>query len=131
MLSKFDILAEFPSRVTIDFSNPFLDLVHNMSRREKIEALLEDDPQDQFLRYSLAMELAKEGEHERSQTLFANLREDQPPYVPAFFMAAQHLVDLERTDEARELLTAGVTAAEQQGDLHAAGEMREFLLTLG
>ncbi len=101
-----------------------------MSRREKIEALLQDDPQDQFLRYSLAMELAKEDEHERSQALFAELRQDEMPYVPAFFMAAQKLVELDRSDEARQILTAGISTAESQADHHAAGEMREFLMTL-
>jgi len=34
------------------------------SRREKIEAMLADDPSDTFLRYSLAMELDKENEHD-------------------------------------------------------------------
>lgn len=102
-----------------------------MSRREKIESMLLDDPQDQFLRFSLAMELAKEGEHERSQALFAELRADETPYVPAFFMAAQKLAELDRVAEAREILNAGITTAEQQGDQHAVGEMREFLMTLG
>ena len=36
------------------------------SRREKIEALLADDPNDSFLRYSLAMELDKEGQLDAS-----------------------------------------------------------------
>jgi hypothetical protein len=35
-----------------------------MSRREKIEAMLAEEPQDVFLRYSLAMELDKEGDHD-------------------------------------------------------------------
>ena len=35
-----------------------------MTRREKIEAMLADDPRDVFLRYSLAMELDKEGAHD-------------------------------------------------------------------
>ena len=34
-----------------------------MSRREKIEAMLAEDPGDTFLRYSLAMELDKEGDN--------------------------------------------------------------------
>ena len=34
-----------------------------MSRREKIEAMLADEPGDSFLRYSLAMELDKEAAH--------------------------------------------------------------------
>lgn len=60
-----------------------------MSRREKIEVMLADDPADVFLRYSLAMELDKEGEHDASLSKFAELVRDTPPYVPAFFMAAQ------------------------------------------
>lgn len=102
-----------------------------MSRRERIEAMLRDEPGDQFLRYSLAMELAKEGEHERSLALFAELRSDAKPYVPACFMAAQQLVELGRSDEAREILTSGIETAQAQGDQHAAREMSEFLMTLG
>jgi hypothetical protein len=102
-----------------------------MSRREKIEAMLADDPADTFLRYSLAMELEKEGEHDRSLGKFADLTRDTPPYVPAFFMAAQQLARLSRADEARTILREGIIAARQQGDQHAAGEMTEFLASLG
>jgi hypothetical protein len=101
-----------------------------MSRREKIEAMLVDDPGDTFLRYSLAMELDKEGEHEASLAKFAELSRDDPPYVPAFFMAGQQLVRLGRTDEARAILGNGIIAARSQDDLHAAGEMTEFLASL-
>ena len=59
------------------------------TRREKIEQMLVDDPTDTFLRYSLAMELDKEGEHESSLEKFRELSADEPPYIPAFFMAAQ------------------------------------------
>ncbi|MEQ8849596.1 hypothetical protein [Botrimarina sp.] len=102
-----------------------------MSRREKIEALLADDPRDAFLRYSLAMELDKEGDHDTSLARFDELTKDDPPYVPAFFMAAQQLARLERVNEARAYLRDGIEAARSQGDAHAAAEMSEFLATLG
>jgi thioredoxin-like negative regulator of GroEL len=102
-----------------------------MSRREKIEAMLADDPGDTFLRYSLAMELDKEGAHEESLARFAELSRDDPPYVPAFFMAAQQLVRLGRTNEAHEILQSGIRAAAGQGDDHAEREMSEFLASLG
>jgi len=102
-----------------------------MSRREKIEAMLVDDPGDTFLRYSLAMELDKEGAHAASLAKFAELTRDEPPYVPAFFMSAQQLARLGRAEEARELLRSGIVAAGAQGDSHAAGEMSEFLASLG
>ncbi len=102
-----------------------------MSRREKIEAMLADEPGDTFLRYSLAMELDKEGDHAGSLVKFTELTRDQPPYVPAFFMAGQQLARLARMSEAREFLRIGIEAARTQGDAHAAGEMSEFLASLG
>jgi thioredoxin-like negative regulator of GroEL len=102
-----------------------------MTRREKIEAMLADDPGDTFLRYSLAMELDKEGDHGASLARFAELTRDEPPYVPAFFMSSQQLVRLGRVDEARSILKEGIAAANSQNDMHAAGEMAEFLASLG
>jgi hypothetical protein len=101
------------------------------TRREKIEAMLADNPADTFLRYSLALEREKEGDHERSLAGLAELARDQPPYVPAFFMAAHQLVKLSRIDDARSMLRDGIEAARQQGNSHAAGEMAELLTQLG
>lgn len=101
-----------------------------MSRREKIEAMLADDPGDAFLRYSLAMELDKEGDHDASLKKFAELARDNPLYVPAFFMAGQQLVRIGRIEEAREILRRGIAAAQTQDDQHAAGEMTAFLASL-
>ena len=102
-----------------------------MSRREKLEALLADDPNDVFLRYGLALELDKEGDHKASLARLGELQTQNRPYVPAFFMAAQQLVRLRRTEDARAALRDGIEHARIQGDAHAAGEMSEFLAGLG
>ena len=101
------------------------------SRREKLEAMLVDDPADVFLRYSLSLELEKEGQNERSIAGLRELMGDSPPYVPAFFMAAQQLVKLSRAGEARAALRDGIEEARRQGNTHAAGEMAELLASLG
>ncbi len=102
-----------------------------MSRREKIMAMLVDDPTDTFLRYSLAMELRSEGSHDESIEKLRQLTGDPTPYVPAFFMAAQQLAELDRMDEARDFLRDGIEQARTQGDAHAAAEMSELLTSLG
>ena len=102
-----------------------------MSRRARIEEMLASDPNDTFLRYSLAFELAKEGEFDRCLEGFRSLMSDEPPYVPAFAKAARVLVDLERVSEARDVLRRGIEAARRLGDPHAAGEMSEQLMQLG
>jgi thioredoxin-like negative regulator of GroEL len=102
-----------------------------MNRRQKIEAMLQDDPTDTFLRYSLAMELKAEGDHDRSLAQLTDLMNEQPACVPAFFMAGQQLVDLDRVEEARSTLRTGIEQARNQGDAHAAAEMSDFLTSLG
>lgn len=102
-----------------------------LSRREKIEVMLADSPTDTFLRYSLALELDKEASHDRSLETLRTLMADSPPYVPAFFMAAQQLARLNRVSEARTALREGIEAARSEGNAHAAGEMSEFLASLG
>lgn len=101
------------------------------TRREKIEAMLADDPTDVFLRYSLAMELDKQGDHDASLQRLHDLTQDAAPYVPAFFMAGQQLARQGRVNESRAILRDGIQAARTQGDAHAAGEMSEFLASLG
>jgi hypothetical protein len=77
------------------------------------------------------MELDKEGDHDASLARFAELTRDDPPYVPAFFMAGQQLARLGRFDEARAIVQSGIESAAQQGDAHAAREMGEFLASIG
>jgi hypothetical protein len=101
------------------------------TRREKIEAMLQDEPRDQFLRYSLACEYDNEERHDESLALFQGLMADQPPHVPSFLRGAQLLVKLSRIAEARAALRTGIEAAREQGDMHAAGEMGELLASLG
>ncbi len=96
-------------------------------RLEKIEAMLESDPGDTFLRYSRAMEWAKLGKVAESLAGLKELTAEDPPYVPAFFMAAQQLAQQGATDEAAAELRGGIVAAEEAGDSHEASEMREFL----
>jgi tetratricopeptide (TPR) repeat protein len=101
------------------------------TRREKIEAMLADDPQDAFLRYSLAMELQKEGDHERCVAIFRELAAERPPHVASCFRLGQLLASLGQIEPARSALRDGIEAAREQGDAHAAGEMSEFLASLG
>ncbi len=101
-----------------------------MNRREKLEAMRADDPQDQLLRYMLAMELDKEGDHERSLSFLNELMDDAIPYVPAFLMAGQQLTRLDCTAEARVAFQRGIEEAQEQGESHAFEELKRFLSEL-
>ncbi len=101
------------------------------TRREKVQAMLADEPGDTFLRYVLAMEWQKEDEFDKSIEGFRDLMADDPPYVPAYFMLGQLYARLGEVNPARTVLRDGIEHARTQGDTHAASEMSEFLAGLG
>jgi predicted RNA polymerase sigma factor len=100
------------------------------SRREKLEVMLQSSPEDQMLRYMLAMEFDKEGSSERSLELFETLMTATTPYVPAFLMAGQLLAKIGRVEDAKKTFSTGIQQAQQQNNSHAAGEMAGFLAAL-
>lgn len=102
-------------------------------RMDKIEAMLADDPDDAFLRYSLGMEHASAGDDESAVRVFRELialKPDDKDAVPAYHMAGQALNRLGREAEAAAVLRAGIAVARRVGDSHAAGEMDGLLATL-
>ena len=103
----------------------------SMTRREKIESMLKDEPDDVFLRYSLALEMEAAEEWESSLEILETLARGTPAYVPAFQMAAQQLVKRDQITDARRALREGIEAARSQGNTHAAGERSDLLMSLG
>jgi thioredoxin-like negative regulator of GroEL len=97
------------------------------SRRERFEALLAETPNDPELRYAVAMEYVSEGDEETGARLLKELTQSQPDYIPAYLQGGQVLARLDQVDEAQAIYRAGIAAAQKKGDLHAAGEMQQFL----
>ncbi len=97
------------------------------TRRQQIEEMLADAPNDPELRYMLAMEYVSQGDDAGAVTCFRELLAKAPDYPPAYHQAGRALQRLNRIDEAREILRQGIPAALKRGDQHAAGEMQELL----
>ena len=101
------------------------------SRREQIEAMLQEDPGDPFLNYGLAMEYISAGDDAEAVRRFQQLFAVAPDYVPAYLQTGQALVRLNRSGDARAILQRGLDVAHKQRDQHAWDEMRALLDTLG
>ena len=98
-----------------------------MNRRERLEAMLSDDPDDAFLKYALAMQCASDGDEAAGIRHFEELLDRDPHYVPAYFQVAQLLARQGAVDRSKQLLGHGIEVARRAGDDHAEGEMRGFL----
>lgn len=101
--------------------------VPRKSRREMLEEFVANKPDDAFSRYGLAMECMNSGDAGAADTHFRALLERNADYVPAYLMYAQMLSRESRTDQARQVLSAGIATAARKGDQHAQSEMETLL----
>jgi len=101
-----------------------------MDRAEMLKQFLEQNPNDAFARYGLAMEYSRAGEIESALAEFKKLLELHPDYTAAYQMAGQMLSAAGRYDEARTMLESGIARAELAGNKHAQEEMQGLLQEL-
>ena len=101
-----------------------------MSRRQQLEQMLADSPDDTFLQYGLAMEHVQEGDVAEGKRRLREVIGNDADYQAAYFQLGQLLADEDATAEARKVLAEGIAAAKRVGATHAAEEMAGFLETL-
>jgi tetratricopeptide (TPR) repeat protein len=94
---------------------------------EELENMLKKEPDDPFLHFGLAMQLAKEQRPEDSLARFDQVIRLDPYYTAAFHQKGIALIGLSRAAEAREVLHEGIEAAQRVGNAHAEKEMIELL----
>ena len=98
-----------------------------MDRVAALKQILEQNPDDAFARYGLALEYSRAGQTEAALTEFNTLLGKHPDYVAAYQMAGQMLAAADRRDEAGEYLRRGIIAAQRVGNAHARSEMESLL----
>jgi cytochrome c-type biogenesis protein CcmH/NrfG len=89
-----------------------------MDRAEMLKQFLEQNPNDAFARYGLAMEYSRAGEIETALAEFKKLMELHPDYIAAYQMSGQ-------------MLESGIEKAARSGNKHAQEEMQGLLQELG
>jgi predicted Zn-dependent protease len=97
------------------------------TRREKLEAMLVDAPEDSFLHYALAMDDAGTGQVTLAIDRLRGIVTRDPKYIPTYFQLGKLLIDAGDDDAGKSVLESGIGVAEAAGDDHAADEMRGLL----
>ncbi len=101
------------------------------TRLEVLQGLLQQNPNDTFARYGLAMEYARLDELDKAVACHRELLNANADYVAAYYHAGQALEKLGRIDEARSMYEDGIDAAARTGDAHARSELQAALDILG
>ena len=104
--------------------------MNGKTRKQQIEEMLAEDPNDPFLRYGLAMEHISAGDDVAAARCLQDLIAVAPEYVPAHQQLGQTLLRQGRSAEARQAWIHGVQAAQKTGNQHARDEMQGFIDSL-
>ncbi len=97
------------------------------TRRQMLEEFAVAHPDDAFARYGLALECSKSGDHDAAIEHFRKLLAEHPDYVAGYQQLGQLLARLARSEEAKQVFTAGMGVAQRVGNEHARSEMEAAL----
>ena len=99
----------------------------SIEQLQRLEAL---DPEDPFIPYAMALELAKANDHDGAIAAFDRCLALDPDYLYAYFHKARSLEVAGRRDDAVQTLQIGVDKAVTAGDAKARSELSGYLAQL-
>lgn len=100
-------------------------------RIEAILAMLEKEPDDPFLHYSLAMEYAAGGRPDAAAAAFRRCRELDEDYLPTYVEAGKALRAAGKLDDARRTFAEARDLAARLGETHVGDFVKAQLEALG
>jgi predicted Zn-dependent protease len=98
----------------------------NKERVEQLKKFQEEDVNDPFPIYGLAMEYQHEQPND-ALVLFDTLLTQHPDYLPVYYTAAHFLLEQGNEIRAKELLRRGITLSITQKNDKATRELRSAL----
>lgn len=98
-----------------------------MNRIEILQGFLQENPNDSFSRYALALEYAKLGNHENAVEEFEAVKQNDPDYVATYYQLGQLYQKIGRTHEAEKTFRTGIAVAARLGEDHTRGELEGAL----
>ena len=101
-----------------------------MNRIEVLRGFLNDNPDDSFSRYALALEYIKLGRNDEALREFESVVKNDPGYVATYYQLGQLYQKLGQKHEAEKTLRTGITVAAKAGDEHTRSELEAALEAL-
>jgi len=98
-----------------------------INRLEVLKNMVQQNPNDSFSRYGLAMEYANSGNLEKAVDEYGALLALNPDYAAAYYHGGQALEKLGRIDDARRMYQRGLEATRRTGDAHTNSEIQAAL----
>ena len=98
-----------------------------MNRINLLKGFLEEDPQDSFSKYALALEFDKVGDIHKAISLLTELQQENQTYLPLYYQLGLFQEKNGDKNSALETYQKGLVIANQAGDNHTANELRSAM----
>src|SRR5579872_2404872 len=98
-----------------------------MNRIEILKGFLNENSNDSFSRYALALEYVKLGQNEDALREFESVKTSDPQYVATYYQLGQLYQKLGKTHDAEKTFRTGITVAAKAGDEHTRSELEAAL----
>jgi tetratricopeptide (TPR) repeat protein len=95
----------------------------SLSRLELLKEYYQQDPNDPFNVYALAIEYLK-ADVERSKEYFNELLDKHPDYLPSYYHAAKLFIDLNDKEKAIVVYEKGIALAKEKKEFKALRELQ-------
>jgi predicted Zn-dependent protease len=102
----------------------------NAPRSDMFRKLLEKDPGNPMVLYSVGNELFKEGRYGEARDHLRRAVENKPDYSVAYRMLGRAHYELREDNEARSVFLKGKEVAQENGDLQTVKEIDVYLRRL-
>ena len=101
-----------------------------MARMDLLKGFLQENPNDSFSRYALALEYVKLEHLEDARKEFETVREKDPDYLATYYQLGQLYQRMNLRHEAEKTFRTGITVAVKQRDDHTRSELEGALESL-
>lgn len=101
-----------------------------MERYHQIQKMLEEQPNDEFLHYALALECINMGQIPEGVVILEKLREKSPEYLGLYYKLANTYSLTGQHEKAVETFKAGIRLAEDQQNFKTRNELKQSLSLL-
>jgi len=98
----------------------------NEKRIKALNDFIEQDPEEPFNYYALAMEYISE-QPDKALDILKLLMDKFPDYLPTYYQAGQVLHEAEAYEAAKEILEKGIALAKRQNDTKTLNELQASL----
>lgn len=102
----------------------------NRKNIRRLAGFLQNNPNDIFTKFALALELLKAGESTKAKVLFESVLRQDPEYTGVYYHLGKLYQSSGRNEDAARLYQKGVEIADKQGKNRTKSELKEALATI-